>query len=92
MNGSKIEELQKKRAKIDSEIKIAKGKANEQKRKNETRKKILIGAMIMNRMKENEIEDRKIKAALDTNLKKDSDRALFDLPPKNTDDIERPDQ
>jgi hypothetical protein len=82
MNGSKVEELQKKRAKIDSEIKIAKGKANEQKRKNETRKKILIGALIMKRMKENEIEDRKIKAALDIKLTKDSDRALFDLPPK----------
>ena len=83
MKGSRLEELQKKRAKIESEIKIAKGKENEQKRKDATRKKILYGSLVEKMIEESESEESNFKRGflnrLDKFLTKENDRRVCGL-------------
>ena len=55
-----------------------KKKISEQQRKEETRKKILIGSMMLKKM-EDEAEKIKILAELNKYLTEDRDRKLFDL-------------
>lgn len=56
-----------------------------QARKKETRQKILIGAMVLNLIKQEDEDGEKWKQSimkrLDNYLVKPSDRAMFDLPP-----------
>ena len=49
-------------------------------RKNDTRRKILAGAMVVEMMQSDEDVKRKILARLDGFLTRPDDRALFDLP------------
>ena len=55
-----------------------KKKISEQQRKDETRKKILLGSYLLKEM-EDETEKTKILANLNTYLTQDRDRKLFDL-------------
>ena len=55
-----------------------KKKISEQKRKEETRKKILLGSYLLNKMK-NEEEEKQILAELNEYLTEDRDRKLFNL-------------
>ena len=57
-----------------------KKKISEQKRKEETRKKILIGSMMLKKM-EDEAEKIKILAELNKYLTEDRDRKLFNMLP-----------
>lgn len=50
-------------------------------RASETRRKILIGAMILTSMEKDDGVKKSMLQRLDTYLSKDKDRALFDLPP-----------
>lgn len=54
--------------------------ASKKTRAEETKKKILIGALIMEKMEEREITKMRILGDLDKFLTRNSDRALFDLP------------
>ena len=56
-----------------------KKKISEQQRKDETRKKILLGSYLLKEM-EDETQKIKILANLHTYLTQDRDRKLFDLP------------
>ena len=56
-----------------------KKKISEQQRKDETRKKILLGSYLLKEM-EDETQKIKILANLNTYLTQDRDRELFDLP------------
>ena len=56
-----------------------KKKISEQQRKDETRKKILLGSYLLKEM-EDETQKIKILANLNTYLTQDRDRKLFDLP------------
>ena len=56
-----------------------KKKISEQQRKDETRKKILLGSYLLKEM-EDETQKIKILANLNTYLTEDRDRQLFDLP------------
>lgn len=49
-------------------------------RENDTRRKILIGAMIMDRIDNGKETEEKIKELMDTFLTRDKDRELFGLP------------
>ena len=55
-----------------------KKKISEQKRKEETRKKILLGSYLLNKMK-NEEEEKQILAELNEYLTEDRDRKLFNM-------------
>ena len=55
-------------------------KKKEQERKDDTRRKILLGSYLIKKMQSNEANKEKILAELNEYLTEDRDRQLFDLP------------
>ena len=51
-------------------------------RKRETRRKILAGAMVLDRVARKDLSEKLFKADMDRFLERDQDRALFGLPPR----------
>ena len=49
-------------------------------RREETRRKILVGAVVLARVEHGELEESLLRDWLDGALERDEDRALFDLP------------
>lgn len=56
-----------------------KKRQSEQQRKDETRKKILLGSYLLKKMSENEYENKKILDDLNEYLTEDRDKKLFNL-------------
>ena len=73
----KLAELKAKKAKIDAQGRY-KEKAEE--RKKETRRLVLLGAFLKNRMDANDETKTKTMAGLDSFLKRPEERELFNLP------------
>jgi len=83
----RIKKLQERKAAIDAEIQKIKARTQKEDRKKDTRRKILIGGIIMKLVKDG-VEgwsSEKLKLLLDRELTRDDDRALFDLSSKNED-------
>lgn len=76
----KLDELLKKREQLNAQIQKERNKLSSQQRKEDTRRKILMGALMMEMMKKGELDEILILKKLDTFLTKDIDRKLFDLP------------
>ena len=57
-------------------------KKKEQERKDDTRRKILLGSYLIKKMQSNEANKEKILAELNEYLTENRDRQLFDLPLK----------
>ena len=55
---------------------------SQEERKRETRRKILAGAMVLDRVKRKDLSEKLFKADMDRFLERDQDRALFGLPPR----------
>ncbi|MBJ5084994.1 mobilization protein, partial [Salmonella enterica subsp. enterica serovar Typhimurium] len=53
---------------------------------NETRRKVLVGAMILAKVNSSEWPEDRLMAAMDAYLERDHDRALFGLPPRQKDE------
>ncbi len=81
--GKKLDELLKKREQLNAQIQKERNKQSQQKHKEDTRRKILLGALMMEMMKKGELDEKKIMKRLDEFLTKDIDRKLFALPEKN---------
>jgi len=90
----RIAELDAKRAKVEEKHKaereaIVRAKRREQakilnqNRKDDTRRKILIGAAVQHQVEQGRWNGDKLKRMMDAFLEKDQDRELFDFPPKN---------
>ena len=79
----KLETLLEKRERLNAQIVKQRNKESQLKRKRDTRRKILLGALVMNLMDSGELSREKMMEELDAYLTKDIDRALFDLPPRN---------
>ena len=82
------ERLQVKEARIEEMEARKRLKDRQKKRKDDTRRKILIGAAVLARVENGDTSQEKLNALLDKHLTKAHDRALFDLPhrpitPKN---------
>ena len=73
--------LEEKLKRINAELQRARGRAAQEKRKRETRRKILAGAMVLDWVARGELAEKRFKADMDRFLKRPSDRSLFDLPP-----------
>jgi len=56
--------------------------AAQRQRKADTRRKILIGAVVMARLEQKTMDEAMLRGWLDEALKGADDRALFNLPPK----------
>ena len=76
--GKKLDELLKKREQLNTQITKERNKLSSQQRKEDTRRKILLGALIMEMMKKGELDEKKILKRLDSFLTRDIDRKLFD--------------
>ena len=79
----KLDDLLKKREQLNAQIQKERNKHSQQKRKEDTRRKILLGALMMELMKKGELDEKKIRKRLDSFLTKKMDRKLFDLSVKN---------
>ncbi|MGK7938176.1 MAG: hypothetical protein AB4206_20620 [Xenococcaceae cyanobacterium] len=78
--GKKLDELLKKREQLNAQIQKERNKQSQQQRKEDTRRKILLGALVMDLIKKGELDEKKIMKRLDEFLSKDLDRKLFALP------------
>jgi len=77
---TKLDKLIQQQEKLKAAIAKEKKKTLNQKRKEDTRKKILIGAVIVSEMtKDPQLEER-VNQLLSDSLVRDDDRRLFDLP------------
>ncbi len=76
-----LEALIKKRAQLDARIQNLKAKEATQQRKDDTRRKILVGSYILDKNHKADTMD-KIIQDLDKFLSKPNDRALFGLAPR----------
>ena len=80
----RIRNLEEQRARINAEIQRVRGRESQEERKRETRRKILAGAMVLDRVARKDLSEKLFKADMDRFLERDQDRALFDLPPRPT--------
>ncbi len=75
---STLERLKEQRAKIEARIQAVENRSKHAQRKQDTRRKILIGSYYFDKaIKDNKLED--IKKLMDDYLTRDSDRKLFEL-------------
>ena len=76
----KLEKLLEQREKINAQIQKARARETTQKRKEDTRRKILLGALVIEMMDKGELDDGVIMKRLEGFLTRDIDRKLFDFP------------
>lgn len=78
----KLQKLEQRRAKIAAEIQKIRARETAQTRKVDTRRKIIVGAMILGMVERGEgMPKNAFLTALDKHLLRDQDRILFDLAP-----------
>ncbi len=77
---SQLEKLEKKRAQLQAQIQNLKARDRSKSEKEETRRKILVGAYTLDQAREKGTYD-KLVASLDSYLTRNSDRVLFGLHP-----------
>ena len=83
----RLKRLEEQRARINAEIQRVRAREQQQARKDDTRRKILVGSMLLQLVEDGEWPEDKLRARLDTYLVRADDRALFELPP--LDDADR---
>jgi len=81
-----LEKLLEKQKQIAAQIQAVKAREKEADRKLDTRRKILIGGVIMAMVKRGDYPQDKLTAMLDREVHAAKDRALFDLPAKESKD------
>ncbi len=85
----KLEKLLQKREELNAEIQKARARKTAQKRKEDTRRKILLGALVIEMMNRGELDDGVIMKRLEGFLTRDIDRKLFDFPLLGDDKVEK---
>lgn len=80
-NTERIDALRSRRAQIDAELLRLEAKAKAEDRKSDTRRKILIGAVVMQEMERRNDFAAWIKRLLGQRLTRPRDRALFGMGP-----------
>ena len=76
----RLSQLLKKREKLSAQIQKIRAREATQKRKEDTRRKILLGALVMEMMERGELDKDKIMKRLSGFLTREIDRKLFDFP------------
>ncbi len=76
---TKLKQLKTRQQRIDAR---ARALASRRARKDDTRRKILIGATVLARIDQHELDHDTLQAWLDAHLTRDDDRALFELSPR----------
>lgn len=83
MAKSRLELLKEKRDQLNAQIQSIAAKEQAKKRKEDTRRKVLIGAVMLKMVKEGEYSEAQLLEHLDKHLVKQSERDLFGLVPKS---------
>ena len=78
---AQLEKLKQLKARKQAIEAREKSRQKEQERKDDTRRKILLGSYFIKKMNENDANKKKILTVMDEYLTEDPDRKLFDLPP-----------
>jgi hypothetical protein len=81
-SNKRLEELTKRRDQITAQIQALKAREQAEERKRDTRRKILIGAAVLERVKSGKWPEERLLAMMDEFLTKELDRQLFALPSK----------
>ena len=76
----RMRKLEEKHARINADIQRVKGREQQAERKRQTRRKILAGAMVLDRLARGEVAEKLFLADMDRFLERDQDRELFGLP------------
>jgi len=84
-SSARIEALRKKQQVLAEQIKKIESRTQEQQRKDDTRRKIIAGALALEHMENNKTSDfaKKLGALLDEYVVKANERELFGLNPKD---------
>jgi len=78
----KLQKLEARREKIAAEIQRIRGKEVAQARKDDTRRKIILGGLVLSMVERGEVVDKNaLQRALDKSLSRPQDRVLFHLQP-----------
>lgn len=85
----RLEELQKKEAQIKAQIQAIKAQESSEERKKDTRRKILIGGVVLSKVKRGEWGNDRLHSLLNNELKADRDRELFGLPSLASKDVKK---
>jgi hypothetical protein len=72
----RLEQLKVRQRRLENRIRYL---ASRQARRDETRRKILIGAVILAKIERGEFDEKKLRAMLDSALTRKDDRELFEL-------------
>jgi prefoldin subunit 5 len=75
----KLKQLKLKHQRVEARKKAIESKRE---RKADTRRKILVGAVVMAKVEQKAMDDKLLRGWLDQALSRSDDRALFDLPPR----------
>jgi len=75
----KLQQLKLRQQRVDARKRAI---AAHRERKADTRRKILIGTLMLNRIQRGEFDQAQLLGWLDQTLSRSDDRALFQLPPK----------
>ncbi len=81
MTNDKLEKLLAQRKAIDERIKLEQNRENERKRKDDTRRKILAGAVVLDEAEHNAAYKTALYSLLERFLTREQDRALFGFKP-----------
>lgn len=81
-NEKRLEALEAKRKQLDAQIQALKAKEQTQARKDDTRRKVLIGGVVLKMVKTGEMPEARLNQLLDKHLDAERDRKLFELGPK----------
>lgn len=80
-NAEKLAKLEAQKQATERKIKALKEAEKTEKRKADNRKKILIGAMMLNKVEQNRYSYEALMRDMDSFLSRDNERALFNLKP-----------
>jgi hypothetical protein len=73
----KLQQLKLRQQRVDARKRAL---AGTRERKAQTRRTILVGTLVLEKVQQGEMDKNKLLAWLDATLTRDADRALFDLP------------
>jgi large subunit ribosomal protein L7/L12 len=85
MGISTLDKLRIKQEQLQARIRREQAKARGQERKDDTRRKVLAGAMVLERAEKDSVFATELHKLLSAFLVRPADRALFNLPPLTSD-------
>lgn len=78
----RLAELEARKRALEAQMQAITARQKERSRKDDTRRKVLVGAAVLAEAEKNAAAKQKLMALLDQHLTRDVDRAVFGLKPK----------